>query len=286
MTYQLRNWPYFTWLSGDHIVEQAIHSIDKMSWAMQDEPPIKATGLGGRQSRTGPEFGHIFDHHSVTYEFASGAKCFSMCRQQENCLTDVSDSIYGTGGVATLLGSNKRNSWVITGAKAWRVPRGAKEVNMYQQEHDELFASIRAGTPLNQIESTLADRGQMLAFEPMDLGPATGGPAGVQTIGGVFAVNLSGPRRIASGASRDHLLGVVASAVEAPVNQGLGRAAHRQEERGQRQGRERHRDRAGLPGQAFEHFLQPEHAGHIHRAQQHGDHCPLQGFADDHIDVE
>lgn len=75
-------------------------------------------------------------------------------------------------------------------------------------EPSELVMSARAGTPLNQIESTLADRGQMLAFEPMDLGPATGGPAGVQTIGGVFAVNLSGPRRIASGASRDHLLGV------------------------------------------------------------------------------
>src|SRR5262249_33213672 len=71
MTAQLRNWPYYTWLSGDHIVEQAIHSIDKMSWAMQDEPPVKAVGLGGRQSRTGKDFGHIFDHHSVVYEYKS-----------------------------------------------------------------------------------------------------------------------------------------------------------------------------------------------------------------------
>ena len=69
MEWQLRNWLYFTWLSGDHIVEQHIHSLDKMAWAMKDEPPIKAVGLGGRQVRTGPEFGHIFDHHSVVYEW-------------------------------------------------------------------------------------------------------------------------------------------------------------------------------------------------------------------------
>jgi hypothetical protein len=102
--------------------------------------------------RTGPECGNIFDHHVVTYEFASGAKCFSMCRQQQNCLNDVSDYIYGTGGQATLLGSNKRNSWVIKGDHAWRVPRNARENNMYQHEHDELFAGIRSGNPLNDGE--------------------------------------------------------------------------------------------------------------------------------------
>ncbi len=149
MEWQLRNWYYLSWLSGDHNVEQHVHSLDKMAWVLKDEYPVRAYGTGGRQVRTGPECGNIFDHHVVTYEFASGAKCFSMCRQQENCLNDVSDTIYGTGGTAALLGSNKRNSWVITGGKAWRVPRNAKEGNMYQQEHDELFASIRSGNPIN-----------------------------------------------------------------------------------------------------------------------------------------
>jgi len=149
MEWQLRNWYYLSWLSGDHNVEQHVHSLDKMAWVLKDEYPVRAYGTGGRQVRTGPECGNIFDHHVVTYEFASGAKCFSMCRQQQNCLNDVSDYIYGTGGTATLLGSNKRNSWVITGEKAWRVPRNAKEGNMYQQEHDELFASIRSGNPIN-----------------------------------------------------------------------------------------------------------------------------------------
>ena len=75
-------------------------------------------------------------------------------------------------------------------------------------EPSELVMSARAGTPLSQIEAELAARGQMLAFEPIDLAPATGGPQGAQTIGAVFATNLSGARRIQYGAARDHLLGV------------------------------------------------------------------------------
>src|SRR5258707_3255948 len=68
MEWQLRNWLYFTWLSGDHIVEQHVHSLDKMAWAMQDQHPLRASGTGGRQVRTGPGYGHIFDHHTVRYE--------------------------------------------------------------------------------------------------------------------------------------------------------------------------------------------------------------------------
>ena len=83
MEWQLRNWYYFTWLSGDHNVEQHVHSLDKMAWVMKDEYPVRAFGIGGRQVRTGPECGNIFDHHAVIYEFANGAKCFSMCRQQD-----------------------------------------------------------------------------------------------------------------------------------------------------------------------------------------------------------
>ena len=100
MEWQCRNWLYFTWLSGDHIVEQAIHTIDKMIWAMKDVPPINAVALGGRQSRTDPNYGHIFDHFTVVYEWKDGTKGFHTCRQQEGTASDVSDWVYGTDGSA------------------------------------------------------------------------------------------------------------------------------------------------------------------------------------------
>src|SRR5204863_7377403 len=87
MEYQIRNWLYFTWLSGDHNVEQHIHSLDKAGWLMHDEPPVRATGLGGRQARTDAKFGHIFDHHAVCYEYPSGVRLFAFCRQQNGTTT-------------------------------------------------------------------------------------------------------------------------------------------------------------------------------------------------------
>ncbi|CAN5196894.1 Gfo/Idh/MocA family oxidoreductase [soil metagenome] len=142
MEWQLRNWLYFTWLSGDHIVEQHVHSLDKMAWAMQDQYPIKATGVGGRQVRTDPAFGNIFDHHSVVFEYPNGVKVFSQCRQQANCQNDVSDFVFGTKGVADIM------KHTITGEKAWRY-KGSQKADMYQKEHDAMFASIRAGKPIN-----------------------------------------------------------------------------------------------------------------------------------------
>jgi len=144
MEWQLRNWLYFTWLSGDHIVEQHIHSLDKMAWAMKDEYPIKASGLGGRQVRTGKEYGHIFDHHAVVFEYKNGVKLFSYCRQQNNTDVEVNDYLYGTLGVCTV------QQHKITGKNAWQHPRAAKkDDNMYQNEHNELFAGIRNGKPIN-----------------------------------------------------------------------------------------------------------------------------------------
>ena len=114
MEWQARNWLYFTWLSGDHNVEQHIHSLDKMAWAMRDEYPAKASGIGGRQVRTGPEYGHIFDHHCVAYEFANGVKLFSACRQQNGCDVDVTDHVFGTQGTCDVM------KYTIKGAKPWR----------------------------------------------------------------------------------------------------------------------------------------------------------------------
>jgi predicted dehydrogenase len=147
--WQIRNWLYFTWLSGDHIAEQHIHSLDKMAWIMKDEPPVRCYGVGGRQKRTGPEFGHIFDHHSVVFEYANGVRLFSQCRQQTGCDGDVSDHIYGTRGVCHTMGGG--DTCEITGDKAWKFSHDDRKAapSMYSVEHRELIASIRDGKPIN-----------------------------------------------------------------------------------------------------------------------------------------
>jgi predicted dehydrogenase len=161
MEWQLRNWLYFTWLSGDHIVEQHIHSLDKMAWAMQDEPPVRATGLGGRQVRTSPKFGNIFDHHTVVFEYKNGVKLFSSCRQQNGTEVDVNDYVMGTKGTADVMKHQ------ITGEHPWQY-EGPRE-DMYQNEHNALFASIRSGKPIHNgdymIKSTLmAIMGRMATY--------------------------------------------------------------------------------------------------------------------------
>jgi predicted dehydrogenase len=145
MEWQLRNWYWFTWLSGDHIVEQAIHSMDKAAWAMHDEPPVSAVSLGGMQARSGPELGTIFDHHAVVFEHASGLKHFHHCRQQPGCSNDVSCNIIGTEGVCHI---EKGMIQDHDGNVTWEYS-GPKGRQMHQAEQDELFASIRAGKPVN-----------------------------------------------------------------------------------------------------------------------------------------
>ena len=169
LQYQLRNWYYFTWLSGDHIVEQAVHSIDKMAWAMQDAKPVKCVAHGGRQVRTGPDYGHIFDHFSVVYEYASGARGYHFCRQQPGCASDNSDYFIGTKGVAKI---KAFGPLTISGGNAWKF--SGERPNMYQVEHNELFASIRKGQPLNDGEwmaqSTMtAIMGRMAAYTGQEI---------------------------------------------------------------------------------------------------------------------
>jgi predicted dehydrogenase len=162
MEWQLRNWLYFTWLSGDHIVEQHVHNLDVINWALQ-EHPMRARGMGGRQVRTDPKFGHIFDHHSVQYEYASGVWMFSECRQIDGCLNDVSEHVYGADGECHM----DTSKWTITGKGAWKYD--GPDNDPYQTEHDDLFASIRNGKPLNEgrmvAESTLtAIMGRMATY--------------------------------------------------------------------------------------------------------------------------
>jgi myo-inositol 2-dehydrogenase/D-chiro-inositol 1-dehydrogenase len=156
--WQLRNWLYFTWLSGDHIVEQAVHTIDKVAWAMKDEMPARAWATGGRQQRVDPAFGHIWDHFAVVYEWANGARAHVYCRQQDQVNTGVSDHFVGTKGVCDITSNfspkNGGPSYVIRehGDKGpgWRLTDVPKDYpSAYQVEHDELFASIRDGKPIN-----------------------------------------------------------------------------------------------------------------------------------------
>jgi len=163
--WQLRNWQHMTWLSGDHITEQAVHSLDKMGWVMGDVPPLSCTAVGGRQARTGAETGNVYDHFSVTYDYANGAKGFHMSRQMANCSNDNSDYVWGTKGTATVKGWSDTHE--ITGPDAWTYEGEGND--MYQQEHNELFASIRAGKPMNDgvwmARSTLlAIMGRMAAY--------------------------------------------------------------------------------------------------------------------------
>jgi predicted dehydrogenase len=163
MEYHMRNWYYFTWLSGDFNVEQHIHLLDLCSWIMKDEYPVRAYGTGGRQVRTGPEYGNIYDHHSVTYEYANGAKLFATCRQMAGCGNDISAHVMGEKGIAKL---GARGLEIDTGTK-WSYS-GEKNVGQ-QTEHDELFAGIRSGKAINNGEymtksTLLAIMGRMATY--------------------------------------------------------------------------------------------------------------------------
>lgn len=162
MEWQIRNWLFLTWLSGDHIVEQHVHNLDVINWFM-GATPVKCMGMGGRQVRTGPEFGNIFDHFTVEYEYPNGARVMSMCRQTPGCADNVSERVFGTKGMAYTDGANG----YIRGVKAYKVEEASP--NPYVQEHADLIASIRKGKPLNEgkqvAESTLtAIMGRMSAY--------------------------------------------------------------------------------------------------------------------------
>lgn len=165
MENEMRNWIYYNWLSGDHIAEQAIHSLDMMSWALGDELPVQVSGTGGRQRRVEPRYGNVYDHFALVYEYESGAKGFHFSRQQQDTARSYHVEVNGNKGNA-LIDCIKRKHEIHNG-ETWKFRGEAND--MYQQEHDELFASIRSGKPFNQgvemANSTmLAIMGRMAAY--------------------------------------------------------------------------------------------------------------------------
>ena len=170
MEYQMRNWYYQNWLSGDYLVEMIVHSLDLMMWAVDDKLPLKATGTGGRQVRVDPKFGNIYDHFAIEFEFANNVRGFSFSRQQPGCSNRNSIEIAGTIGNAYANMGESAHS--ITGKNKW-VYEGEKN-NPYQTQHDEFFASIRNAKPMNDGErmansTMVAILGRMVAYSGQTL---------------------------------------------------------------------------------------------------------------------
>lgn len=145
MEYQMRNWYYYNWLCGDHIVEQHIHNLDVGNW-VKDAYPVRCVGMGGRQVRTDKKYGEIFDHHAVQYEYADGTFMFSECRHIPNCWNSVTEHAQGTKGTADISGAK-----INAGGEKWRY--SGKKNNPYQTEHDDLFAAIRENRSYNEGEN-------------------------------------------------------------------------------------------------------------------------------------
>ena len=150
MEYQVLNWYYYNWLSGDHICEQHIHNLDVCNWVAGGKDheaayPVKANGMGGRQVRTDKKYGEIFDHHFVEYEYANGSRLYSQCRHIRGCWDNVSEFVHGTKGSSNPGGS------IQSADGNWNYSERQKDP--YQVEHDDLFAAIRKGAEYNEADN-------------------------------------------------------------------------------------------------------------------------------------
>lgn len=142
---------HFRWLSGDDVPQSLVHNLDRASWVMHNEVPVKCHGLGGRSSMISPIYGDVFDHHSVIYEFANGVRIYAFCRTTTGCYDEYSSIVFGSKGKADIMGCR------IRGETNWR---WRDRCDPYQREHDVLFAAIRSGEPVNNgdymVPSTMA----------------------------------------------------------------------------------------------------------------------------------
>lgn len=147
LEYQIRNWYYFTWLSGDHNVEQHVHNLDVANWIKGEQHPVVARGMGGREVRNAPENGQIYDHHFIEYEYADGTILYSQARQIPNCVRDISESAIGTLGRANLM----QREFTISGPNA-KTKRFRKNEDGHQLEHYPFFKAIREDLEHNEAE--------------------------------------------------------------------------------------------------------------------------------------
>jgi len=145
--YQFSNQYHFAWLSGDDVPQSLVHNLDRATWVMKEQTPVKAHGLGGRSASFGEVYGNVFDHHSVVYEYANGVRLYAFCRTQNGCYSEYSSVYFGTKGRCRLFPQYR-----IEGEKPWKyrsANAAASQGNAWQTEHDVLFAAIRSGKPVN-----------------------------------------------------------------------------------------------------------------------------------------
>ncbi|MEM7699689.1 MAG: Gfo/Idh/MocA family oxidoreductase [Verrucomicrobiota bacterium] len=166
--WQIRNWYNYTWLGGGGLVEQAVHSVDKIGWVMGDTSPIRCRATGGLAA---PQLGgNIFDHYHIAYEYPNNVWCHLASRKAPGCLNENADYVRGTKGTLVIGRGSDPFIEDNEGDMIWRYrkERGEK-TDMYQIEHDELFASIRSGYHVNDgprmiHSSMMAVMGRISAF--------------------------------------------------------------------------------------------------------------------------
>jgi predicted dehydrogenase len=180
MQYQFRNWYHFFWLSGDDVPQSLVHNMDRAEWILKEELPRSCYGLAGRSSSFGDQYGDMYDHHTVAYEYPSGARVYAMCRTQENCFDAYDDVIIGTKGVCDL------EKCRITGENKWQF-KGTRR-NPYELEQLYMVNSILEGKPCNSgyhcNNSTMITlmgqiscyTGQAMNYKDIDQSKATWGP--------------------------------------------------------------------------------------------------------------
>jgi predicted dehydrogenase len=145
--YQFSTQYHFSWLSGDDIPQSLVHNLDRATWAMNGQTPVKAHGLGGRSASFGEIYGNVFDHHSVVYEYANGVRLYAFCRTQNGCYGEYSSAYFGTKGRCRLFPQYR-----IEGEKPWKyhaANAATSQGNAWQMEHNVLFSAIRSGKPVN-----------------------------------------------------------------------------------------------------------------------------------------
>jgi predicted dehydrogenase len=168
LEYQMRNWYYFNWLCGDHIVEQHIHNLDVINW-LKNGYPVKAKGMGGREVRKGKDYGQIYDHHMIEYTYADGSTMLSQCRHIPGCWQSVSEHAHGSNGYADISGG------VIYDTKGAEVFRSKAERDGWQQEHRDLYADLRAGRKIanegdyGALSSMTAILGRMATYSGQEI---------------------------------------------------------------------------------------------------------------------
>jgi predicted dehydrogenase len=145
--WQGSNQYHFHWLSGDDVPQSLVHNLDRASWALKGQAPVKCHGLGGRSTLRGEIYGSVFDHHSVIYEFANGVRIYAFCRTIPGCYNETSSIVLGTKGRAFILQGviEGENAWKYSGPRTYSSPQS----NPYQIEHNEFFKAIRSGQPMN-----------------------------------------------------------------------------------------------------------------------------------------